>query len=46
MRHFFEEYKTLEKKTVEVEDFQGADVAREIVKQSIIDYQTKIKPGL
>jgi len=43
MRHFFEEYKTLEKKTVEVEDFQGAQVAREIVKQSIIDYQTLIK---
>ena len=40
LRHFFEEYKTLEKKTVEVEDFQGAEVAKQIVQQSIVDYRT------
>lgn len=39
LRHFFEEYKTLEKKTVQVEDFQGAEVAKEIVRKSIVDYR-------
>lgn len=38
MRHFFEEYKTLENKTVLVEDFQDADVAREIIDKAISDY--------
>ena len=40
LRHFFEEYKTLEKKTVQVEEFQNAGVAREIVNQSIRDYKS------
>lgn len=41
LRNFFEEYKKLENKEVVVKDFQGRDVALEIVRQSIIDYQTK-----
>src|SRR5699024_4790259 len=40
LRHFFEEYKTLEKKKVLVEDFQGNETAEQIIKQSFIDYKT------
>ena len=39
LRNFFEDYKKLEHKTVEVEDFQDAVVAKEIVQKSIEDYQ-------
>ncbi|MFK7969789.1 MAG: inorganic diphosphatase [Bacteroidia bacterium] len=42
MRNFFEDYKKLENKTVEVEDFQDADVAKEIVRKSIQDYKALI----
>ena len=42
LRNFFEDYKKLEKKTVLVEDFEKADVAKEIVKQSIQDYKEYI----
>ncbi len=42
LRNFFEDYKKLEEKTVHVEDFQGAKVAREIVQQSFVDYQELI----
>lgn len=48
LRSFFEDYKKLENKTVQVEDFQNAAVAREIVAKSIADYQTLIggkQPG-
>lgn len=38
LRNFFENYKKLENKTVEVEDFQNADVARQIIRKSIDDY--------
>lgn len=41
MRNFFQDYKKLENKTVEVEEFQGRDKAMEIVKQSIEDYKIK-----
>lgn len=41
LRNFFEEYKKLENKEVVVKDFQGREVALEIVRQSIIDYKTK-----
>lgn len=43
LKHFFEEYKRLERKTVLVEDFQDIDVARNIVSQAIKDYQVKFK---
>jgi len=39
LRSFFEDYKKLEKKTVQVEEFQNAAVARAIVAQSLVDYR-------
>ena len=36
---FFREYKRLENKTVEVEELQGADVAKEILRKAIEDYK-------
>ena len=42
LRSFFEDYKKLEHKTVEVTDFQNALIAKEIVQQSITDYQKLI----
>ncbi len=39
LQSFFEDYKKLENKTVEVEDFQNADVAKEIIMRSIEHYQ-------
>lgn len=46
LRNFFEDYKKLENKTVQVETFQGADKARAIVKQSVEDYNKHIAPQL
>ncbi|MFY0653268.1 MAG: inorganic diphosphatase [Cyclobacteriaceae bacterium] len=39
LRNFFEDYKKLEKKTVEVKDFLDADIAQLIVKQAVTDYK-------
>ncbi|MEZ2444132.1 inorganic pyrophosphatase [Chitinophaga sp. W3I9] len=39
MRHFFEEYKKLEKKTVVVEEFQNKEKAKQIILQSFEDYK-------
>ncbi len=39
LRHFFEEYKALEKKKVLVEDFQGKEIAKKIITQSFEDYK-------
>jgi len=41
MRNFFEDYKKLENKTVLVEDFQGREIAQQIVAQAIEDYKVK-----
>jgi inorganic pyrophosphatase len=41
MRNFFEDYKKLENKSVLVEDFQGREVAQQIVLQAIEDYKVK-----
>ena len=41
LRSFFEDYKKLENKSVIVEEFQGRDVALEVIRQSIIDYKHK-----
>ncbi|MFT4568240.1 MAG: inorganic pyrophosphatase [Saprospiraceae bacterium] len=38
LRNFFEDYKKLEKKIVVVEDFQDVTIAKEIVRQSMVDY--------
>mgnify|MGYP001944257657 CR=1 FL=1 len=42
LRNFFEDYKKLEKKTVEVEEFQNADMAKQIVQKSMEDYKVYI----
>ncbi len=39
LRNFFEDYKKLENKTVQVEQFQNAKVARRIVQQATEDYK-------
>ena len=43
LKNFFEDYKKLENKEVIVEDFQNKEIAIEIVKQSIIDYNNKFR---
>jgi inorganic pyrophosphatase len=43
LKNFFEDYKKLENKTVEVAEFQNAEKAKEIVKQSMLDYEEYIK---
>ena len=43
MRNFFEDYKKLENKTVKVEEFQDATIAKEIVLKSIEDYKEYMK---
>ena len=40
LRSFFEDYKKLENKEVIVEDFQGHEIAREVIEKSIVDYKT------
>ena len=39
LRSFFEDYKKLENKEVIVEDFQGHEIAREVIEKSIVDYK-------
>ena len=39
LQHFFEEYKALEQKTVLVEDFQDAEIARQSVSHAIENYK-------
>ncbi|WP_223151748.1 inorganic diphosphatase [Chitinophaga qingshengii] len=43
MRHFFEEYKRLEKKSVIVEEFQNKEKAEKIINQSFEDYRKIFK---
>ena len=43
LRAFFEDYKKLENKTVEVDKFQNKEKAWEIVNESIIDYNNYMK---
>ncbi|MCH2230060.1 MAG: inorganic diphosphatase [Crocinitomicaceae bacterium] len=43
MKNFFEDYKKLENKTVEVDDFQNAEVAKKVVAKSIEDYKEYVK---
>ncbi|MGF1533982.1 MAG: inorganic diphosphatase [Bernardetiaceae bacterium] len=44
--NFFEDYKKLENKTVKVEEFESREVALEIVKKALEDYNSKILPTL
>jgi inorganic pyrophosphatase len=39
LRAFFEDYKKLEHKTVDVEDFQSKDVAHQIIMKALEDYK-------
>ena len=39
LKHFFEEYKSLEEKTVLVEEFQGAETARQSIVHAIDNYK-------
>ena len=39
LRHFFEEYKKLENKTVLVEDFQDREMAKKIIDTAVQDYR-------
>ncbi|HMQ00020.1 MAG TPA: inorganic diphosphatase, partial [Cyclobacteriaceae bacterium] len=41
LKHFFEEYKTLENKKVVVDSFLGKDKAMQIISESIVRYQQK-----
>jgi inorganic pyrophosphatase len=41
IKNFFEDYKKLEHKTSVVEEFQGREVAMDIVTKAIIDYKEK-----
>lgn len=41
LRSFFEDYKKLEHKSVVVEEFQGREIALEVVKKSVQDYKEK-----
>jgi inorganic pyrophosphatase len=43
LRHFFEDYKTLEHKKVSVEEFQGKEVAERIILKSFEDYKKYIQ---
>lgn len=43
LQNFFEDYKKLERKEVEVEKFQDAEKAKEIVSQSMLDYHQYVK---
>jgi len=42
LRNFFEDYKKLENKTVQVEEFQDKKIAQEIINQSVVDYKKLI----
>ncbi|MGB1041666.1 MAG: inorganic diphosphatase [Flavobacteriales bacterium] len=42
LRNFFEDYKKLENKEVQVEEFQNAETAKKIILQSMEDYKTYI----
>lgn len=42
IKNFFEDYKKLENKSVEVDEFQNAEKARQVVHQSQLDYEKYI----
>jgi len=43
LRNFFEDYKKLDNKTVHVEEFQSADVAKQIILESIDNYRNLVE---
>jgi inorganic pyrophosphatase len=45
LRRFFQDYKTLEGKAVEVDDFQPAEAARPIIEDALARYSTQRRRG-
>lgn len=43
LRMFFEDYKKLENKTVDVEEFQSREIAHDVIRQSMQDYKDLVK---
>ncbi len=43
LKNFFEDYKKLENKTVVIEEFQDAKIAKQIIRQSMIDYDAYVQ---
>lgn len=41
IKHFFEQYKKLEKTSVKVDEFYGKDKAYEIINEALLDYKKK-----
>ncbi len=46
IKRFFQDYKILEHRKIEVEEFFGKEKAYEIIMQSIRDYKAKFKKGM
>ena len=46
MRHYFEQYKVLENKVVEIDNFQDALTAHEIIKEAIAFYKETYRETL
>ncbi|CCP88248.1 inorganic diphosphatase [Candidatus Phytoplasma solani] len=46
IKHFFQNYKALEKKSVIIENIKGKQEAFQAIEKSILTYQTTIKPHL
>jgi inorganic pyrophosphatase len=44
LRRFFQDYKKLEDKEVQVQEFQGPDVAREVIMSAAQHYEERIAP--
>lgn len=42
LKNFFEDYKKLENKKVAIEEFQNADVAKQIIEKSMQDYDSHV----
>lgn len=45
LRRFFQDYKTLEGKTVDVEDFQAAETVREVIDDALMRYSDARRRG-
>jgi inorganic pyrophosphatase len=43
LRNFFEQYKVLENKLVEIDEFQNPDTAYQVIEQSIAFYKKHFK---
>lgn len=46
LKNFFEDYKKLENKKVKIEEFQDAKTAKQIIKQSMLDYKKYLSSAI